>query len=355
MDSVTQAAFGAAIGGAVMGRRAGWRAFAIGAGVGTLPDLDSFIPFGGPVADFVWHRGYTHALLLQTLAAPLIAWPIQRLCRRRGDPPLRWLLAVWLVLVTHALLDALTIYGTRLWLPLREEAVGLGSIFIIDPLYTLPLLIGIGGAVIAARVRPGRAVAWNAAGLVVSGAYLAWTVVAQQVVEGRAAAAIEQAGLPAERVLATPAPFNSVLWRIVAVGESAHWEAFHTIGSGRAIAFRRYPNRRELLDGIADTRAVRRLVDFTDGFYAVTERRGDVVITDLRMGQAGFYAFAFRVGRRRDGRTVAAEVTRFDYPRPPLGVAVRELYACALGRPTRVIACYPDHRTPAADRATPPG
>ena len=341
MDSVTQAALGAAVGGAVMGRHAGWRAFAAGAAVGTLPDLDSLVPFGGPVADFVWHRGHTHALFLQTLAAPLIAWPIQRLRRRHGDPPLRWLAAVWLILVTHALLDAATIYGTRLWLPFREEAVGLGSIFIIDPLYTLPLLIGIVAAIAAAPARPRPAVAWNAAGLALSSAYLAWTVVAQQLVEARAAAALDDAGIRAERVLATPAPFNSVLWRIVAVGDGHHWEGFHTIGSGRPIGFRRYPDRRELLDGIGDTRPVQRLRDFTDGFFAVSERDGAVVVTDLRMGQAGFYAFAFRVGVRRDGQTRATAVTRFEYPRPPLDVAVRELYACAAGRATQVIACRP--------------
>lgn len=356
MDSVTQAALGAAVGGAVMGRCAGWRAFAVGAGVGTLPDLDSFVPLGGPVADFVWHRGYTHALFLQTLAAPLIAWPIQRLRRAHGDPPWRWLLAVWLVLVTHALLDATTVYGTRLWLPFADEAVGLGSIFIIDPLYTLALLAGVGGTLaLAPRRGCRRARVWNAAGLALSTLYLAWTIVAQQWVEARATDALAAAGIPAERVLATPSPFNSVLWRILAVGETAHWEGFHTLGSARAIHFRRYPNRRGLLDGIRATRPVRQLAAFTDGFYAVTARDGVVVVTDLRMGQAGFYAFAFRVGARRDGETVAAAVTRFDYPRPPLDVAVGELYACALGRPTRVIACGVDERESSVPVAPPPG
>ncbi|MEF8834054.1 MAG: metal-dependent hydrolase, partial [Halofilum sp. (in: g-proteobacteria)] len=224
MDSVTQAALGAAVGGAVAGRQAGWRAFAIGAGVGTLPDLDGFVSYGGPIADFTYHRGYTHGLFIQTLAAPLIAWPLVRWRRRHGETYRRWLLAVWLILITHALLDAVTIYGTQLWLPFSDYPVGLGSVFIIDPLYTLPLLIGIGVAAgdLCRRER------WNRAGLVLSTVYLAWAIGAQQVVEQRAAAAIEREGLAVERMRVTPAPLNTLLWRVVAVGTEAHWEGFYT-------------------------------------------------------------------------------------------------------------------------------
>lgn len=335
MDSLTQATLGAAVGGAVMGRRAGWRAFALGAGVGTLPDLDSFIPYGGAVADFTYHRGYTHALFVQTLVAPLIAWPISRSRARHGESYRRWLLTVWLILITHALLDAVTIYGTQLWLPFSDYPVGLGSLFIIDPLYTLPLLVGIFVAV----GNPWQRAGWNATGLVLSTAYLAWAIVVQQVVEQRAEAAIAREGLAVDRVLATPAPFNTLLWRVVAVGDNAHWEGFYTVGSGRPIGFNRYPNSPELLEGIGDTWAVQRLQYFTKGFYAVTERDGSVIVTDLRMGQAGFYAFGFRVGERRDGRTIARDDARYEYPRPPMTTVFRELYACGRGRPTEVIDC----------------
>lgn len=339
MDSVTQAALGAAVGGAVLGPRLGWRGFAWGAGLGTLPDLDSLVPYGGPVADFTYHRGYSHALVVVTAAAPLIAWPLQRLHRRRGIGGGRALAAVWLVLVTHVLLDACTIYGTQLLLPFSDHPVGLGSIFIIDPLFTLPLVVGIAAALTRGRDRPHRARHWNTAGLVVATAYLAWTIGAQQWVEARAAAAIERAGLPAERMLATPTAFNSLLWRVVAVGPEAHWEGFHRVGSGRPIGFTRYDTDPSLLDDIADRWAVRRLRAFTKGFHAVGVHDGAVVITDLRMGQAGFYAFAFVVGERRDGHTVGVPPRRYEYGRPPLGVVVRDLAACAGGQPTRVLGC----------------
>lgn len=339
MDSVTQIALGAAVGGAVAGRSAGWRAFAWGAAVGTMPDLDVLYDYGSPVANFTWHRGYTHSLFTQTLAAPLIALPIRYLHRHGDTSYLRWLAAVWLVLITHTLLDAFTIYGTQLWLPFIDRPVGLGSIFIIDPLYTLPLMIGVA---VAIRFRDDwyRARRWNTIGLTLASLYLLWTVFAQQWMENRASQAIAEAELPVERMLATPTVVNSVLWRIIAVGEEAHWEAVHPIWSGQPIRFREYPREPELLKHIEDNPAIRRLQYFTRGFYSVNERDGTVVISDLRMGQVGHYAFAYRVGRREDGRIRPIPDERYRYPQPDLFVALRDLFACALDRPTLQLDCH---------------
>jgi inner membrane protein len=354
MDSVTQMALGSAIGGAVLGRRLGWRAFAWGAAIGTLPDLDSFVPFGGPVADFTYHRGYTHALLVQTLISPALAIALNRWYREVGIGGVRWLAAVWGVLVTHALLDAVTIYGTQLWLPFSDYPVGLGSLFIIDPLYTLPLLVGIAGA-LRMRGQWQWARRWNATGLALASAYLVWSMIAQEWVEGRARLALAAQEIPAERLLVTPTPFNTLLWRVVAVGESAHWEGFYTVGSGRSPGFTRYPRRPELLDGVSHTWPVQRLQAFTKGFYTVNQINDAVVVTDLRMGQAGFYAFAFRVATRNNGRSLPIDARRYRYPDPPMPGALAALWDCALGRPTALIACGPGGVQGGLDSVRPPG
>jgi inner membrane protein len=318
----------------------GWRAFAWGAVLGTLPDLDSFIAYGGPVADFTFHRGYTHALLVQTLASLVLSAALARWHRHEAIGWGRWLAGVWLVFVTHALLDAATIYGTQLWLPFSDYPVGLGSVFIIDPLYTLPLVIGVAGALLT-RGGWQRGRWWNGTGLAVATIYLAWTILAQQWLEVRAREALTQQDIPFDRMLVTPTAFNSVLWRVVAVGKSAHWEGFYTIGSGRDVGFTRYPNRPELLAGLGRSWAVERLRYFTKGFYSVNAFDGDIVMTDLRMGQAGFYAFAFRVAELSEGRSELAPVRRFRYPDPPIPGAFVALKDCMLGRESDLIRCGP--------------
>lgn len=62
MDSLTQLTFGAACGEAILGKKVGRKALIWGAILGTLPDLDVFIPLGSPVDDFVYHRGFSHSL-----------------------------------------------------------------------------------------------------------------------------------------------------------------------------------------------------------------------------------------------------------------------------------------------------
>ena len=71
MDSVTQLAYGAAVGEAVLGSKVGRKALLWGGVLGTLPDLDVLIPLGGPVEDFVYHRGFSHSFFLLALVSPL--------------------------------------------------------------------------------------------------------------------------------------------------------------------------------------------------------------------------------------------------------------------------------------------
>ena len=71
---------------------------------------------------------------------------VARLCRRADATYRQWWLLVWLALITHPLLDAFTVYGTQFWLPFSDYPVGIGSVFIIDPLFTTPLLAGLTAA-----------------------------------------------------------------------------------------------------------------------------------------------------------------------------------------------------------------
>lgn len=315
MDTVSQFALGAAVGVAVMGRRtAPWKAALWGGLVGTLPDLDALIDHGDPVRNMTLHRAESHAIFWQTLACAPLAAAIAAVDRAsapfRASFP-RWLLAVWLVLVTHALLDAITVYGTRLALPFSDHPFGLGSIFIIDPLYTLPLLVGLA---IALRSRRGSRHAWNLAGLLASTAYLAWSALAQQHVHGIVGAQLaarESATHDApQRVLVTPAPFNTLLWRVVVMRADGYDEGFYSLlDRGRAIPFARFPSDRMLYEQSRDIDAVARLAAFSRGFFRVDERDGMVRITDLRMGQEPFYVFSFAVAQRTSAPQPIAPVS----------------------------------------------
>jgi inner membrane protein len=324
MDSLSQIALGAAVGVATMGRRtAVWKAALWGAVAGTLPDLDVLIDHGDPVANMVLHRAETHAPFWLTLFSLPLAATVARL---HGEWALwrRWWLALWLALITHPLLDAMTVYGTQLGLPFTNHPFGVGSVFIIDPLYTLPLLVGAGWA-LATRGH-GRGLAANAAGLVLSTAYLGWGVAAQAHVERVARASLAAQGIAAERVLVTPTPFNTVLWRVVAMDGAHYHEGFHSLLDRTSkVGFDRFDSGHALAAGLRGVPAVQRIADFSKGFYKLHDDGARVVVADLRMGQEPYYTFAFAVAERRSP-PVALAVPQAVGMRPDVGRALGWLW-----------------------------
>jgi inner membrane protein len=336
MDSLSQIALGAAVGVAVMGRRtAVWKAAAWGAVAGTLPDLDVLIDQGDAIRNMVLHRAETHALFWLTLFAlpfgALVAW----LSRERAQWR-RWTLAMWAVLVTHPLLDAMTVYGTQLALPFSNHPFGVGSVFIIDPAYTLPLLAGTGWAL--ARRGAGRALTANAAGLALSCTYLAWSVAAQQHVAGVARQALAAQGIAFERLLVTPAPFNTVLWRVVAVQDGSYHEGFRSLlDKGPQMQFDRFDRGLAWWPAVAGIDGVQRLAAFSHGFWALDRHAGpageQLRIADLRMGQEPGYVFRFAVAQRQGGAWVPMALPEQQGMRTDIRRGLAWLWRRALGQP----------------------
>jgi inner membrane protein len=298
MDSLSQLALGAAVGVAVMGRRVPvWQSALWGSVCGTLPDLDAFIDHGDPLRNMTFHRAESHSLFWLTLASPLLAALPARLHRTHGAGFRRWWLAVWLALATHPLLDAMTIYGTQLLLPFTDYPFGLGSVFIIDPLYTLPLLIGVACA-LALRSRRGLAI--NAAALAISTAYLAWSVAAQAHVGRLARDAVAAQDIEGRQLLVVPAGFSTVLWRVLVMTPDGHAEGFHSLlDDSPRIRLTTYTRDTGLAAELDHLWAVRRMAWFSHGFFKLEERDGVAVATDLRMGQEPGYVFAFEIAERQ--------------------------------------------------------
>ncbi|MGD9922258.1 MAG: metal-dependent hydrolase [Pseudorhodoplanes sp.] len=309
MDSLSQFALGAAIGIAVMrGRTRPWKAALIGGLAGTLPDLDAFYDHGDPVSNVTLHRANSHALFWLTLASPAVAFAGAAILRERHQFR-RWWLAVWLALVTHPILDWFTVYGTQILRPFTDFPYAVGSIFIIDPLYTLPLLIGIGVALILRNERGWR---WNIAGLILSTLYLGWGVFAQAQVRAIAEASLASDGRKVERLLVTPTAFNTLLWRVVAMTPDGYLEGFRSLlDRDPRMTFDAYPRGEALYGAVRDYPSVARVAWFTQGLFKMSERDGKVIISDLRMGQEPYYSFNFVVGERQSPTIAAMPPVRF--------------------------------------------
>src|SRR5690606_10483816 len=142
---------------------------------------------------------------------------------------------------THPLLDAFTVYGTQLFWPLPSPPVMWSSVFIIDPLYTLWLLLGcIAAFVLRERIAAQRVLL---AGLVLSTAYLGWSLVAKALVEREAGRALAAMGLADAPRFSVPMPLNTLLWRVVAMTPDGYVEGYRSLVADRGpMRFRAYPS-----------------------------------------------------------------------------------------------------------------
>ena len=301
MDSLTQIVLGASIAAAVVPAGHRRAALVAGAALGTAPDLDGVVialMTDDPVLRMTLHRGISHSLLVLPFASAALWWLYRRSGHGRvAQSPLRWFCAIQLAVLTHPILDAFTVYGTQLLWPLRSPPVMWSSVFIVDPLYTVWLLLGSVVAALAGSRRLGQRAL--VAGLVLSSAYLGWSLVAKSMVEGEAARALASAGLADAPRFSVPMPANTVLWRVVAMTPDGYVEGFHSLIADRGpMQFKAYPSATAALSVNLASPAVQRLAWFTHGFIGARVVNGQLQLSDLRMGHEPDYFFRFAVAQQ---------------------------------------------------------
>jgi inner membrane protein len=227
------------------------------------------------------------------------------------EAPGPWLAAILLALVTHPLLDAFTVYGTQLLWPLPPSPVMWSSLWIIDPLYTVPLLVGV---LVAAVWGPSvSARRWLWVGMVLSSAYLLWSLIGKVLVERQADIALQPLGLHEAPRFSVPMPLNTLLWQVVVMTPQGYLIGEHSlIADRKPIQFRSYPSDTVALESARQTvPALQRLLWFNHGFMkASVDPQGRLVVADLRMGQEPDYVFQFVVARREGDRWEAISPER---------------------------------------------
>lgn len=317
MDSITQAVLGASIQGALLGRWQGRKALLYGAMLGTLPDLDVVIDYGDAVADMTYHRGFSHSLFVLTGVALLLAWLTRRFRHNPGYSSQRLFLTIWLVLITHPLLDSFTSYGTQLFWPLTPIPTAWSSIFIIDPLYTVPLLIAVAlGLLFGLRDKAAKA---PALALLVSSLYLASTLGGKYMAEQRVEAELARQGIQAQQLFSTPTPFNSLLWRVIVLDGEDYHEALVSWFDAAPPQLQRIPRGTHLAAALANSPAHTRLAWFTNGVLRYDQLGEQLVVTDIRLGMTGFHPFRFAFANRENGQwRVADEIQRLPTERGDL-------------------------------------
>ena len=147
MDPLSQGTVGAAFAQSTANKNNILRIGVIGFLAGLAPDLDVLIRSSNdPILFLEYHRQFTHSLFFIPFGSLIVALLIFPLVKRSMGFKTVYLASL-LGYATHGLLDACTSYGTQLFWPFSNERVTWNNISIIDPLFTIPILIFVGTAI----------------------------------------------------------------------------------------------------------------------------------------------------------------------------------------------------------------
>lgn len=231
MDPITQGVLGASLPQAAA--RPGKQLAAatlVGAIGGMVPDLDVLIRSStDPLLFLEYHRQFTHSLLFIPVGGAITGLLLYSLFRRYlGLSVATTLLFTTLGYATHALLDACTTYGTQLLWPITDTRYAWNTVSIIDPLFTLPLLVLIIAGVL--KQKP----AFARAGLVYGLCYLCLGAVQRERAEAQGWALAESRGHNPIRLEAKPSFANIWLWKLVYETDSHfHVDAIRVLADAR--------------------------------------------------------------------------------------------------------------------------
>ncbi len=181
----------------------------IGFFAGIVADADILIQSEqDPLLTIEFHRHFTHSLFFVpfgALIAAALLWPFLRKRLVFSRLYLFCLLGYSL----SGVLDALTSYGTHLLWPLVENRLALNIISVIDPIFTLALLIA---AIMAFRKKSAAPAIW---GLIFAGFYLLIGYMQLQRAEVITLTIAESRHHKIERMLVKPTLGNLILWRSI--------------------------------------------------------------------------------------------------------------------------------------------
>lgn len=281
MDIITQGLLGAVMGQTVANKAEKKLATVVGAIAGLLADTDVLISSASdPLLNIEYHRHFTHALIFIPIGALIAALILLPFLRHRL-PFARIYRFSFAGYALSGVLDACTSYGTHLLWPFNDERVAFHIISIVDPVFTLVLLVAL---FIGLRRRHRNIAAY---GMLVALMYMGLGTIQMLRASDMAAELASQRGHVPDKLVVKPTIGNLVLWRSTYIADGRIYvDAIRPALVGKQ---RVYPGMSQLLFDPAvqlpelgkETvlyEDIRRFTVFSDGFVALS----DNILGDIR-------------------------------------------------------------------------
>lgn len=185
------------------------RAMLVGGVSALLPDLDVLLQKSSdPLFQLELHRQFSHALTMFVLFAAGVAFALSRVSPTRL-PFAPTFVASLLGLISAGLLDACTSYGTKLFWPWSSHRFAFNVVPVVDPLFTITLLV----LTVTAWRKAEKA--WRFAPLGLLALYLCHGSLQHTRAHGALTAELQARNIEPVSIVIKPTLGNQILWRAV--------------------------------------------------------------------------------------------------------------------------------------------
>ena len=226
MDPVSQGAVGAAFAQSAAKKENIILIGFIGFLAGLAPDLDVLIRSeDDPILFLEYHRQFSHSLFFIPIGSFFVALFIFPFVRSLISLRMVYI-ASFLGYATHGLLDACTSYGTQLFWPFSDQRVTWNNISIVDPIFTIPIVILLAIAITKRK----RIFSFIAIGWITF--YLSLGFIQYERTLSAAMDLANSRGHNAERMTLKPSFGNLILWKSIYQHEETYYvDAIRTVHS----------------------------------------------------------------------------------------------------------------------------
>lgn len=285
MDPLSQAVVGSALPASFSREKNVRLAVLCGALGGLAPDLDVLIRSSvDPFLSLEYHRHFTHSLLMAPIVGFVVSFFIWLIFSRNKTEFRVFYLFTTLGVLTHGALDTCTSYGTYLLWPFSDVRLTWMNMSIIDPLFTLPMLV-----IMFMAIKFKKAYIAMLA-LIYGLAYIGLSQYNLTLVKARVEQEALKRGHEIDRMFFNPTIGNNIVWRTIYEADGRYYvdgvrsipfkgiQFFEGVHVPKINPHKIYP---EIADGSQQRKDILRFNKFAFGFLYEYEKN---VLADLRYG-----------------------------------------------------------------------
>jgi inner membrane protein len=320
MDTITHTVLGACLGEAIAGKQMGKKAMLFGILANNLPDIDVIsASWTTQAEELLAHRGITHSILFSLIFSPLLAYAFQKMSKNNSVSFKRWLVLIGSGLFLHIIMDSFTAYGTGWFEPFNHTRVSFNTLFILDPFFSIPILITAIALWIMRRDSYTKRKWFNVIGLSISSLYLLITFIIKLYVNSVIEKDLSAKNITYTSYLATPGPLNNLLWYSVVKNHDHYYIGYYSVlDKNPTLNWELFQKNDSLLAPFKNSEDVQYLMRFSKDYYRITKQDSLTVFSDMRFGSVGGWqvkqapsVFNFNITRTSTGE-IKVEQAEFE-------------------------------------------